>query len=110
MFCPECKAEYLPGITMCADCRVPLVDELVEPDHDAADEFEEVARTFNQGDIAVIKSVLDDNGVEYRFFGEYFNLLDPLIQPARLHVRKSQASHARKLLAGMHVRFMGVSR
>jgi hypothetical protein len=28
MFCPQCKAEYRPGFTRCADCDVPLVDEL----------------------------------------------------------------------------------
>ncbi len=28
MFCPECKVEYRPGFTRCADCDVELVDEL----------------------------------------------------------------------------------
>ena len=28
MFCPNCRCEYRPGFTECADCRVPLVDEL----------------------------------------------------------------------------------
>ena len=28
MFCPECKAEYRPGFTRCADCDVELVDQL----------------------------------------------------------------------------------
>jgi hypothetical protein len=27
-FCPNCKYEYVPGITDCPDCYVPLVDEL----------------------------------------------------------------------------------
>lgn len=27
-WCPECEAEYVPGCTICSDCRVPLVDEL----------------------------------------------------------------------------------
>jgi hypothetical protein len=26
MWCPKCGAEYRPGFTACADCRVPLVD------------------------------------------------------------------------------------
>lgn len=28
MFCPECKVEYRPGFTRCADCDVELVHEL----------------------------------------------------------------------------------
>jgi hypothetical protein len=28
MFCPECRAEYRPGFTRCADCNVDLVQEL----------------------------------------------------------------------------------
>jgi len=28
MFCPQCKAEYRPGFTRCADCDVELVDQL----------------------------------------------------------------------------------
>jgi hypothetical protein len=110
MFCPDCKAEYLPGISECADCHIPLVPELQEPDHASAEGFVEVARTFNQADIALIKSVLDDNGVDYAFFDEYFTLVDPLIQPARLFVRESHSTRTRELLAGMNVRFLGVSR
>ena len=27
-WCPQCRTEYRPGFTHCADCGVPLVDEL----------------------------------------------------------------------------------
>ena len=30
MFCPQCKAEYRPGFTRCADCDVELVENYVE--------------------------------------------------------------------------------
>ena len=33
MFCPSCKAEYVPGYTRCSDCGVALVDSLPEPEH-----------------------------------------------------------------------------
>lgn len=29
-WCPKCKSEYVEGMTQCADCKVALVDELVE--------------------------------------------------------------------------------
>lgn len=107
MWCPSCRAEYVPGIRECADCHVPLTES--PPPPLTAVEFEEVLRTFNQGDIALIKSILDDAGIEYFFQGEIFNLVDPLIQPARLCVRKDQAGEARERLKGLNVAFLGVS-
>jgi hypothetical protein len=107
MWCPSCGAEYVPGVQECPDCRVTLVE--TPPPPPAAAEFEEILRTFNQGDIALIKSILDDAGFQYFFQGEIFNLVDPLIQPARLRVRKDQAGEARELLKGMNVSFLAVS-
>lgn len=39
-FCPTCKTEYRPGFNTCAECRIPLVDELepeAEPDQPEAE-------------------------------------------------------------------------
>ena len=107
MWCPSCRAEYVPGIRECPDCHVILVN--TPPPPPVAVEFEELLRTFNQGDIALIKSILDDAEIDYFFQGEIFNLVDPLIQPARLRVRKDQAGDAKELLKGLNVSFLGVS-
>ena len=35
MFCPQCKSEYCPGFTHCADCDADLVESLPETDGDS---------------------------------------------------------------------------
>jgi len=109
MFCPNCGAEYVEGIIECADCRVPL--EVTPPAEKEIEqpEFEKILTIFNVGDIAVIKSVLDSAKIEYIFDGENFNLVDPMIQPARLFVKSSQAGMARELLKEMNLHFWSLS-
>jgi len=61
MFCPKCKAEYIPGITVCADCDVPLVDKLPEEKElPPKPPYKQLKALFNTAEIAVIKSILDD--------------------------------------------------
>jgi hypothetical protein len=40
-WCPKCKSEYREGFTVCADCKVPLVEE--EPVDDPEDDPKEAA-------------------------------------------------------------------
>jgi hypothetical protein len=109
MFCPECKAEYLVGITECPDCQATLVAVLPDHTNDPPIEFEDILATYNQGDIALVKSLLDDAEIEYHFKTEFFAQVDPLIQPAVLEVRKDQAELTRELLRGLKLTFIGVS-
>jgi hypothetical protein len=39
MFCPQCKAEYLPGVARCSDCDVDLVEALSPSDNSAKNEL-----------------------------------------------------------------------
>jgi hypothetical protein len=109
MVCLQCGAEYVPGIQMCADCGKTLVQELPEPDRKKPLTYEQLLSTYNQGDIALIKSILDDGRIDYYFTGEMFNVMDPLIQPVALHVKTSHVERARELLGGMQLTFLGVT-
>jgi hypothetical protein len=99
MFCPNCRTEYVEGISVCADCGVPLIAKLDEDDKSSESaELEEILATFNAGDIALIKSILDGEGITYYFSGEESNYMLPLTQPPKLMVPKDQAEQAREVL------------
>ena len=60
-------------------------------------------------DIAVIKSILDDGGVDYHLQGEMFNIVEPWVQPVKFLVRADQVEMAKELLQEILIRFMGAS-
>ncbi len=70
--------------------------------------FVEILRTYNAVDIAIIKSLLDGENIEYRFLGENFNMLEPMVQPARLNVWYDQVDEALELLSDFRGAFMAV--
>ncbi len=98
MFCPQCRTEYREGFDTCTDCGVSLVSELPpEPDREYL-EFEEILISLNPGDIAMIKSLLDSEGITYYFRGESSY---PFAPPTRLMVQKDRAGEAREILEGL---------
>lgn len=109
MFCPRCGEEYQPGVSVCADCGVPLA--AAPPAAEAPDlvDAEEILATYNTGDIAIVKSLLDANRIPYLFHGENFTVVDPLIQPARLLVAPEYAERVRELLRDLDLNYMGIS-
>ncbi len=100
MFCPRCKSEYREGILKCANCGVDLIGvKPPEPADDFGDEeFVEVFSTYQQGDIAFIKSVLDGEGITYFFQGESSIMLIAAGAYARLMVKADEAERAREIL------------
>jgi hypothetical protein len=106
MLCPECRSEYIEGITECTDCGIPLVESIPEPPPYS---FVEILETFSLADIAVIKSILDDGDIEYLFLGENFNQIEQLVQPARLAVRDDQVEEAREMLKDLDIRYLGIA-
>jgi hypothetical protein len=98
MFCPICRSEYREGFTACAECEVALVNELPPEPEPEFHDFIEVMTVFDEGAIALIKSVFDDAGLIYYFHGEYSHRLVPLPFATRLMVREDDASEAKRIL------------
>jgi hypothetical protein len=101
---------------MCADCSVPLVERLPKESRPKKkpkkippkSKYVELLITFNKGEIAVIKSILDAAGIDYHFKGELFQMVHMFPDPARLMVREEQVKEARKLLCHLDFKFSAV--
>lgn len=64
MFCPGCGAEYNPGVTICGECGVALVEEA--PDNEP--HYQETVRVFETVDpneIAIAESLLQGAEIPY---------------------------------------------
>jgi hypothetical protein len=108
MFCPKCGKEYEEDIYVCSQCGVSLVQELLpDPKKESLElgEFEEILFTPSSGDMAVIKSLLDSEGIIYYFRGEFFSSVHPLAQPARLMVRTDQAEEVKEILESLNITY-----
>jgi len=68
-----------------------------------------VLATFNTGDISIIKAVLEGEDITYFFEGECFNIVRPLVQPARLLVRRDQVLDAENALKGLKLTHFALS-
>ena len=99
MFCPECRTEYREGFAVCADCGTTLVSELLpEPPPEIPSEvadFEEVLGYMDEGVVAIVKSLLDEEGIDYYIVGGFSVTKGP---DQKLMVRKDQAERAREIL------------
>lgn len=109
MFCPKCRSEYNPGIQTCADCGAALISELPAESHEPDHAYPFLVETLNLSDIAVIQSVLKGSDIDYHLVGENFNLMRPLVSPARFFVRGDQLEDARNLLKELDLRYLALS-
>ncbi len=109
MICPNCKAEYREGYTVCVDCEVPLVetlpaDEQPEPEIELVTVFD----TGEPADVLVAKSLLEAEGIEFFAkdegvqdlfgagrLGSGFNTMAGQVE---IQVRPEDADRARQLL------------
>jgi hypothetical protein len=109
MFCPECGAEYQPGVTTCTDCEVELTATLPpEPEKPEWVDLVTVLRTSDEAELAVAKSLLEAEGIRCLLkaagpqgivdFGQLSGAVMAM-NPIELRVRNDEADAARELLA-----------
>ncbi|HEX4962885.1 MAG TPA: DUF2007 domain-containing protein [Thermoanaerobaculia bacterium] len=112
MFCPECQGEYREGFVKCADCGVPLVEKLPEPEQEK-DEFPDATlvtllQTADPNELAFAEAVLTDAEIPFVKKGEGVQDLfalgrvglgfNPLTGPIVLMVSEEHAEEAARLL------------
>lgn len=110
MICPQCNDDYGDeGHTRCVDCGVDLIPAQPpepEPEHF---KFEPVLTTYNPADVAIIRSILDGEGVPYYIHGENFMQIRPLVEPARLMVDHEYVETVKELLKDLNLTGTGLS-
>lgn len=98
MFCPECRREYKEGFYTCKGCGVSLVVELPPEPAPESLEFEKLLVFLGPSDVAMIRSLLDSEGIAYYIKGD-----SPDSDDTALMVRKDQADEARQILEGLRL-------
>ena len=114
--CPNCSANILldekeqtTRIVHCPECE-SLIDFSKEPPSILnPKEYIQINSSINQGDIGIIKSLLDDANIDYYVYGENFLVIDPLIQPARIFIAKDQFEEAKEILKDVDIHIFGLS-
>lgn len=114
--CPNCsenleleEKERVSRQVHCPECD-SLIDFTTEPPTVInPEEYVEITSSINQGDIGVIRSILDDANIDYYIFGENFLIINPLLQPARVFVVQEQVEETKKILKDVDIHIFGVS-
>ena len=101
MFCPKCRSEYVEEMTECADCGMPLVDELAplpEVDYDYED-FVPVKTYPARYKADFAKGVLEANGIEAYIATDDAGTIPPLdfTGGVRLLVKLEDADRAEEI-------------
>lgn len=114
MFCPDCKAEYVEGITQCADCRVPLVWTLPAESKNTEIDREPIKwipllTTTYEADIALIKSILESEKISYWVDGEHRGLIRRGNMGSIVYIDESRQEDAQNLIRDLDLNAFGWS-
>jgi hypothetical protein len=112
MFCPKCGEEFGRDVMVCPTCDVDTVDRLPGPEPTPDAELVRVLATGDAGLIAVAKSLLDGDEIDYFVKGDGLQDLfgagriggfSYAMGPAEFWVREEDADRARELLESLTV-------
>ncbi len=114
--CPNCSSilelddvERTASIIHCPECEC-AIDVRVYP-YKSIDmkAYSQVLSTINQGDLILLKSILDEAKIDYYIVGENFINIYPLIQPAKFYVMNKQVEEVKELLKDFEFHILGLS-
>jgi len=104
-YCPKCKFEYHEGVNKCPDCWKRLVPRLPEQEGPKDMELVPVFATYDQGEAAAVKGILEGEGIpvlestdRISWLAPYTGPMDGLRAKITLSVTKERADAARNLL------------
>jgi len=101
MICPNCKCEYIRGVTQCADCGVPLVDALDSsaPDTQDGQEVVSVWEGNDPSESAAVKDALEKAGIPVIDQESAGYFIFPSMRPkAEIYVSSRNVKEAKKVL------------
>jgi len=100
MFCPQCKSEYRPGFYHCPDCDEALVYEIAEEQPEDREPLVHVGifSTVNSGEVLLIQSLLEAEGIFHKFEGELFLGGGVFVTPSVLMVSEQDKPRALEIL------------
>ena len=110
MFCPKCEEEFSWDVMVCPTCDVDTVDRLPGPEPTPDVELVPVLAAGDPGVIALAKSLLEAEEIDYFVRGDGLQDLFGLgrmtsfnfaMGPAQFLVRADDADRARELLDGL---------
>lgn len=110
MFCPKCEEELAWDVMVCPTCDVDTVDRLPGPEPTPDVQLVPVLKTGDAGLIAIARSLLDAEEIEYFVRGDGLqdlfgigrvNGFNFAMGPAEFWVRADDADRARDILNGL---------